>query len=162
MAAYPLATFIVAADDQPYATPLPLVIDADRNYLLGHMDVHNPAAAYIRDGQPAMAIFHGPQGYISPHDYVGDYLPTYNYQQVHVQGRLKRLDANATRADLHLLIRAMEPADGFQLADTDPRIDVLLPHITGFHLHIESVVGRFKLSQDKSPENQARAARKLR
>ena len=87
----PLATFIVASNDTPYATPVPLV-PVDEHELLGHLDANNPAASLVKDGQSVLAIFHGRNAYISPTDYTTRQLPTYNYEQVHVRGNLRRLE----------------------------------------------------------------------
>lgn len=178
----PLATFAVADDGgRPYVTPVPLVLaqapPADDGggtgasgsgsghglEFLGHLDANNPAAAWIRDGRPAVAVFHGPSGYISPDDYHTRQLPTYNYRQVHVHGRLRRVtDPAAVAADMRALVVAMEGPDGWRLAEDDPRVAALLPQVTAFRIEVERVDGRFKLSQDKRPDDRAAAAAKLR
>ena len=159
--ARPLATFIVAEGGQPFATPLPMVLDETSTYLLSHLDANNPAAKLIADGRRALAIFHGPSAYISPADYVTRQLPTYNYLQAHVHGTLERIDGAArARGDLYALSRAMEPEGRFVLADDDARVAALLPHIVAFRLHVERVDGRFKLSQDKrAPDREAARAK---
>lgn len=160
---YPLATFIVAAGGQPYATSMPMVLSEDGSYLLTHMDANNPAGALVRDGARALAIFHGPSVYISPADYHSKQLPTYNYQQVHVHGTLERIeDRERAREDLYALSRAMEPEGRWALPEEDPRVDPLLPHIVALRLHVERMDGRFKLSQDKRPADQQAAMDKLR
>lgn len=149
---YPLASFIVADGDRPYATALPMVLadpDAASCELVAHLDANNPAAELVADGREALAVFHGPSSYISPADYTTRQLPTYNYLHVHARGRLRRVSDAEARADLYRLSRAMEPAGRWALAEDDGRVNALLPHIVGFRLVVEELTGRFKLSQDK-------------
>ncbi|MFK8056008.1 MAG: FMN-binding negative transcriptional regulator [Saprospiraceae bacterium] len=171
----PLATFIVADSDVPFATPLPLVLahsaslkagfseKGNQMQLLGHLDANNPAADLIQDGREVLAIYHGPNAYISPTDYhTKGRLPTYNYKQVFVRGKLQRLTDHAdVQADLHALVKVMEPEGKWDISNDDPRIKALLPHIVGFRIHVESVTGRFKLSQDKVKADREAAMQKL-
>lgn len=170
----PLATFAVADDaGQPYLTPVPLVLaqappmnggngDGEGLAFLGHLDANNPAAAWIRDGRPCVAVFHGPSAYISPNDYHTRQLPTYNYRQVHVHGRLRRLtDPTAVAADLRALVVAMEGPQGWRLAEDDPRVAALVGQVVAFRIEVSRVDGRFKLSQDKRADDRAAAAAKL-
>ena len=170
----PLATFVVADDaGRPYVTPLPLVLaqaapdgtplDDGALQFLGHLDAHNPAAAWVLDGRPGVAVFHGPSAYISPRDYVTRQLPTYNYRQVHVHGHLTRVtEAAQVAADLRALVTAMEGAEGWVLPEGDARVPALIPHVVAFRLHVERLDGRYKLSQDKRADDRAAADEKLR
>ncbi len=159
---YPLATFILAAGDQPQATPLPLVLNDAENELIGHLDANNPAAELLRDGAAALVIFHGPSSYISPLDYTTRQLPTYNYQQVHVRGRIRVVtDPNLAAEDLRQLVRAMEGHGGWVLTEGDARVVPLLGEIVAFRLEIAEMTGRFKLGQDKRPEDRDAVHAKL-
>jgi len=177
----PLATFIIADGNTPLATPLPLVLakadilpdgklwtgsagssPTENQQLLGHLDANNPAADLIQNGREALAIFHGPNTYISPTDYTTKQLPTYNYQQVFVQGTLIRHTNHAdVQADIHALVHAMEPEGNWDLSPDDPRIAALIGQVVGFRLVISSITGRFKLSQDKKAADQAAVLRKM-
>ena len=169
----PLSTFIVAGDGgQPYATPLPLTwaraavggapLPPGHEELLGHLDAANPAAAWVRDGRRAIAVFHGPSAYISPRDYVSRQLPTYNYRQVHAHGTLRRVsDPAAVAADLRALVEAMEGPEGWELRADDARVPALIPGVVAFRLRVERLDGRYKLSQDKRPADRAAADAKL-
>jgi len=153
----------VAEGDQPFATPLPLVLaEAEPLQLLGHLDANNPAADLIQDGRKVLAIFHGPNAYISPTDMTTKQLPTYNYQQVFVRGKLTRhVDLADVQADIHALVRAMESKRKWDLESNDPRLIALLPLVVGFRIEIESISGRFKVSQDKIKADRDVAMRKL-
>ena len=159
----PLATFIIADGDTPLATPLPLVFPKGGiTQLLGHLDANNPSADLIQDGREVLAIFHGPNAYISPTDYTTKQLPTYNYKQVFVQGILMRhTDPADVQTDMHALVRAMEPEGNWDLSPDDPRIAALITQVVGFRLMIRSITGRFKLSQDKRKADRDVVNRKL-
>ena len=168
----PLATFVVADDaGQPYVTPVPLVLAKAPSppdeasaplQLLGHLDANNPAAAWIRDGRAAVAVFHGRSAYISPDDYVTKQLPTYNYEQVHAHGTLERLtDPARVTADMRALVEAMEGPEGWRLRENDARVPALLPHVVAFRLHVTRMDGRYKRSQDKRADDRAAADGKL-
>ena len=72
-------------------TPLPLLYDKTRHSLIGHVSRANPH--WHSDGGESVAIFSGPQAYISPGFYAtkaetGKVVPTWNYEVVNVYGRL--------------------------------------------------------------------------
>jgi len=72
-------------------TPLPLLYDADRHSLIGHVSRANPH--WKADGCESVAIFSGPHAYISPSFYAtktetGKVVPTWNYELLNVYGRL--------------------------------------------------------------------------
>jgi predicted FMN-binding regulatory protein PaiB len=72
-------------------TPLPLLYDAARHSLIGHVSRANPH--WHADGQDSVAIFSGPHAYISPSFYAtkaetGKVVPTWNYEVLNVYGRL--------------------------------------------------------------------------
>ena len=131
----PFATLISArrGDAEPVATQLPLILDRSRGahgVLFGHMDRNNPHVE-ILDGQRVLALFHGPNSYISPRVYRSDQLPTWNSITVHVRGRCRLLTDR--RAVVRGLASICEHADrghdAYRLSPGDPRIDRLLPHI---------------------------------
>src|SRR5215813_10277190 len=93
---HPFATMISAKDGDVYASHLPMVLDTASNVLRGHMARANQHWETL-DGTEALAIFHGPQHYISPSWYPskqehGNVVPTWNYIAVHVTGRMRVSD----------------------------------------------------------------------
>src|ERR1700742_1916253 len=70
-------------------TPLPLIYNG--HSLVGHVSRANPH--WKADGHESVAIFSGPQAYISPSFYptkteTGKVVPTWNYEILNVYGRL--------------------------------------------------------------------------
>lgn len=80
---------LVTHDDAGYlVTPVPLLYRPTSNTLVGHVSRANPH--WHRTG-PSIAIFAGPQGYISPSLYAtkaetGKVVPTWNYEVLNVHG----------------------------------------------------------------------------
>lgn len=163
--AYPLATLIGRTEDGVVATQVPLILDRARGakgVLLGHMDRNNPHSAFL-DGHDALAVFYGPDCYISPTVYASDQLPTWNSVAVHARGAVRTLDSpDALRK---LLIRQSERfengPDRFVLEPDNPHMRRLLSGIVGFEIELQGLVGRFKLSQDKDDTDRARARERL-
>lgn len=162
---FSLATLISRTDDDVLVTHLPLILDravGAHGVLRGHIDRENPQGDLL-DGRPVMAVFQGPDCYISPTVYSSRQLPTWNYVAVHVRGRSTLMPSHeAVRESIVRMIEHLEPAEGgFSLAEDDPRVAPLLPHIVGFEIEIAEITGRFKLSQDKSEVDRDLAKQRL-
>ncbi|HZM75028.1 MAG TPA: SidA/IucD/PvdA family monooxygenase [Candidatus Limnocylindrales bacterium] len=157
---FKFATIISAVSpDHPVATQLPMVLDRSRGPfggLFGHMDRANPHAQLI-DGREMLIVFSGPNSYISPDIYETDQLPTWNSMAVHVRGRARPVVDRGPLVRGLCRIAQMSEMHPRLTAD-DPRIDHLIGHIVGFEVEITDLVGRFKLSQDRSGADRHRAA----
>ena len=79
------------AEGLPFATHLPLLLDADRGphgTIVGHLARANPHARLLAEGRPTLAVFQGPHAYVSPGWYATHpSVPTWNYVAVHAMGR---------------------------------------------------------------------------
>ena len=162
---YPFATLISKTDDDVFVTQLPLILDTQRGsqgILVGHIDRNNPQAKYL-DAQNITVLFHGPDCYISPNDYASSQLPTWNYITVEAKGTVVTLKSNNEVLDtIENMTERMESSEQpYVLNRNEKRIQSLIDYIVGFEITIESLVGRFKLSQDKSDEDTQLAKEKL-
>lgn len=151
---FPLATLITPHAETPLVTHVPLLYvptPEGLGMLVGHMDRNNPQAAELKAG-PVQALFHGPNSYISPHSYVTEQLPTWNYIKVHVKGEVEEMPNLDDVRDLMLqTTEYMEEgrARPYTLAPDHARMNKLLPFVVAFKIQITSWEGKFKLSQDK-------------
>lgn len=158
------ATLIsVQAPDEAIITHVPLTLDRTRGakgVLFGHMDRANPQAKLL-DFRKVLVLFHGPDAFISPHACGTNQLPTWNSITVHVHGRVQLLSDRDSLVDG--LCGIAEKSDTFpgayRLDPDDPRIEKLLDFIVGFEIEIDSIIGRFKLSQDWNDSDRQRAAK---
>jgi len=163
--AFPLATLVTAVDGEILVTHVPLILERSRGELgalVGHVDRNNPQSRVL-DGASVVAVFHGPDTYISPTVYATSQLPTFNYVTVHVRGTAAVMATEDQLRDslVRMADRLEEGTERFVLAETDPRVPPLLPHIVGFEIEIASIDGRFKLGQEKGEADRTRAGRRL-
>ncbi|WP_081862590.1 FMN-binding negative transcriptional regulator [Chromobacterium haemolyticum] len=157
IARYPLALISSEYQGRPHASHIPLFRVSDRS-LFGHVDRRNPQFQG-RGRFPARLVFMGPQSYIPPEAYRSRLLPTWNYIAVHMDAEIEILDdlESARRALSDTCERLQPPQAPFQYEAADPRVIANAPHILGLRVHVLREEGRFKLSQDKKPEDQQAA-----
>ena len=105
-----------------------------------------------------MTIFHGPHAYVSASNYVTrENVPTWNYGAVHVHGSARVFAApEDLQGVLHQLIGTFEPAYAEQWGSlTDAYRERMLSHIVGFEIAVTKVEAKFKLSQNRTKEEQS-------
>jgi transcriptional regulator len=155
----PLAQVVTLGAGGLAASAVPLVFASDApaaEELVGHVAARNGQAAELQG--PALALFRGPDAYVSPRWFRerAD-LPTWNYVVVQVRGTL--LPVDAAEGKLAILTRTAEvlergrPAP-WSMAEADPaRVAQLLPHIRAFRLRIAAIEGAMRLNQNR-PETE--------
>src|SRR4051812_34608215 len=89
-----LGAMVTHGADGLFASHLPFVHDAAAGRLTGHIARANPHQGRAPDGSDPLVIFQGPEAYVSPSWYPskaidGRQVPTWNYEAVHVRGRLR-------------------------------------------------------------------------
>lgn len=151
---YPLATVISIKDNVPFITHLPLVYN-EVGKLIGHIDKQNPQVALLKDSQPVTVLFSGPQCYISPSIYATTQLPTWNYIKVHLKGTVNAIESKeALKESIIKMTEFLEaPEHKYVLEPDNPRMLGALDYIDMFEITIDSWEGKFKLSQDKKPQD---------
>ncbi|WP_299440298.1 FMN-binding negative transcriptional regulator [uncultured Aquimarina sp.] len=159
--AYPFATLISAQDTTPFVTHAPLIFHG--NKLVGHIDANNPHVKLLKNNYPIIAIFQGPQTYISPAIYTTKQLPTWNYIIAHARGSVKEIkDPESIKKSMVTMTEFLEaPNQKFKLSIEDPRMDRLVPYIYCFEIEVQQWEGKFKLSQDKVPADIENAKQEL-
>jgi transcriptional regulator len=155
----PLATLVVAGDE-PTADLIPLEFHADdgpHGTLRGHVARANPL--WRRAGAHALAVFTGPEAYVSPGWYAskrehGKVVPTWNYTMVQARGVLRAVDdAPWLRALVGRLTdhhEAAQPAP-WQVSDApDDYVQQMLRAIVGIEIELTALAGKWKTSQNRS------------
>lgn len=152
----------VGQDGFPISTLLPILWD--EHTVIAHMARANPQWRAIRDDDPALLICAGNQAYISPTWYAakaehGRVVPTWNYSAVHLTGTVRvHDDPHWTREAVERLTTNHEAgrAQPWQVADApEPYIQGQLRGIVGIEVTVLRVEGKAKLSQNRSPADQA-------
>jgi transcriptional regulator len=152
-AAHPLAQLVVATPEGLVATPVPLVWRDGS--LVGHLARPN---SLWRHAGPAVALFTGPQAYVSPSWYPskhehGKVVPTWNYTVVHVHGTLVAHDDDEWKREVLALLTdtfEVQSASPWQMTDAPPSyLDAMVRGVVGIELVDVRVEGKAKLSQNR-------------
>jgi transcriptional regulator len=158
---YPLATFITHGAHGISVSHLPMIL-ADvggRMLLRGHIARANEHWKAVRDSAEALAIFHGPQAYVTPQWYPSKLkdarvVPTWNYAVTHVRGTVRAIEDKAWLRELvDALTRTHEQAFAHQWQVTDAPeayIDKMLGAIVGLEIEVTHIEGKWKLSQNRT------------
>lgn len=162
------ATLVTPVAPEPLVTHLPLIYFADcepHGTLLGHFARANPHARGASAAE-SIAIFQGPHAYVSPSWYAepATAVPTWNYAVVHAHGTLELArDPAETRAIIDAMIHRFESgrAAPWRPGLERERLDALVNAIVGFRMKVKRIDAKFKLSQNRSPEDRARVAQAL-
>lgn len=166
---YAFATLVTWGPGEPEVSHVPMLVQRSAEgapCLLGHVARANEHWRRFDGRETTLAIFHGPHGYISPRWYaVHPSVPTWNYAVVHAYGKpVATHDAKRIGGIVRGLVRRNErertdPRDGALPSDF---FEEELRHIVGFEMPIARLEGKFKLSQNRAPEDRAGVLEGLR
>lgn len=156
---FPLALVITQVNGQWHSTQVPLFLNEHNTELFGHVDAANDQFQGA-EGLSVQVVFAGPNAYIPPEAYTSRQLPTWNYLSVHMTGTLALVSDTQQKIDiLSETARRLDGTPGaFRIHPSDERIHRWIGSIRGLTIRILDMEGRFKLSQDKSPEDIRAAA----
>ena len=160
MRANPFTILISGTPEGPFATHVPVVIRESGDLLLirGHVAKANPHWKYLQES-PAntLVLFHGPHAYISPTHYeTREVVPTWNYGTVHAYGTAHVFSTpEELLGMLHELIPIFEAPYADQWATLPEAYrERMLSHIVGFEIAVSRVEAKFKLSQNRTKQEQ--------
>jgi transcriptional regulator len=164
-----LGTLITLGQDGMEASHIPMLVDpepAPFGTLRGHIARANPQWRHATAGVQALAIFLGPDAYITPAWYetkrqTGKVVPTWNYVAVHAYGPLEFYeDADRLLALVTKLTETHEAGRAQPWAVSDAPEDFIagmLRAIVGFELPIARLDGKWKMSQNRPAADRAGA-----
>lgn len=156
-----LATLVTYGAEGIEASHVPMLLEtepAPNGTLVGHLARPNPQWTRVQSDVPALAIFMGPEAYVSPGWYPtkrehGKVVPTWNYVAIHAYGRLRFFEDAESLLDLVTrLTRRHEAGRGEPWAVSDAPADFIqgmLRGIVGFALAIDRLEGKWKMSQNR-------------
>ncbi|MEM7694748.1 MAG: FMN-binding negative transcriptional regulator [Pseudomonadota bacterium] len=159
------ALFITHAKGAYHATHAPAVVHeaADGLTIETHFARANDHCSAL--GHASLAIFQGPQAYISPGWYAskaedGKVVPTWNYVVIHAEGVMTAMEAPALLSHLAAMTDENEAGRTAPWSVEDAPegyIPRLSRAIVGVRLKVDTLKGAFKLAQHK-PEADRRGA----
>jgi transcriptional regulator len=173
---HPLGTFVINGPNGLDANHIPFLRDparGDQGYLLAHVARSNPVWTDVKENDDGLVIFRGADSYISPNWYPGKQesprqVPTWNYQVVHVHGKIKiRDDKDFVRAVVARLTHVHEASLGspkpWTMAEAPKEfIDQMLANIVGIEIAITRIIGKSKLGQNREDRDRLGAAEELK
>ena len=158
-----VATLVTAGPAGLMANQVPLLRQPGADRLWGHLARPNPQLEELRQVEEALLIFNGPHGYVSPNWYSDPNLvPTWNFTTVQVRGRVTVHDDVEVVQDIVERLTARHES-AFEIPWTtekmaDGLLEKMLGAIVGFHVEIDDLRGKYKLSQNRSPADRATVA----
>jgi len=182
----PLATLLININEPlPHVSHIPFhfsecesnfdpAANTEKRMLIAHVSNRHPLAEKLlaQDYVEVSLVFHGEQGYISPHcdanineKQNGQVVPTWNYAKVHVTG-IARPILEPEKKYQQMKISSQhferEQEKPWKITEvSDKKIRQMLTAITFFEVNVSSIKGNFKLSQNKTEQVRKRIVNKL-
>lgn len=155
-----LGTLVTVGPAGPLVSHVPMLLDRNASpngTLLCHLSRAN--AQWRTPAEDALAIFLGPDAYITPSwyetkDETGKVVPTWNYIAVHVYGPMRVIEEpRELSALIHRLTTQHEAPRDEPWAMTDAPSDFIagqLRGIVGIEIPLARLVGKWKMSENRS------------
>jgi transcriptional regulator len=162
---YSFGELITSSQGELKASHVPLLLDMDKNLLLGHFARNNDHWQELETAEDLLVIFQGPHTYVTPSWYESEQMvPTWNYVAVHVKGKA-RLASDSELLDFVTRLSDKHESQ-FEKPWTvgkvgDKKLAALLRAIVGFKIDIEQVLGKAKMSQNRKESDQQGVIRGL-
>lgn len=158
---------VTAPDGVPFASHLPFIFECAagaKGRLLCHMARANPQWQHFSRCGEVLVVFQGPHAYISPSWYSSSGVPTWNYAVAHLHGKPRLIESESElEALLERLTHVYEShmPNPWKSNLAGERRAKLLNMIVGFEIEITDIQAKFKLSQNRPPEDQQNVVEKL-
>jgi len=167
MEASPLAVLVTYGEARMHVSHIPLLFDpavGPNGTLIGHFAAANPQAQHYDASIEAVAIFNGPDAYVSPNWYQtkrenAKVVPTWNYVAVYAFGAIAFIDEpEARRAVVARLTQRHESKQPVPWSVDDAPEDFVqsqLRAIRPFEFRIARLEGKWKLSQNRNERDRS-------
>lgn len=160
--AHPLGAWATLGDGELVVNHVPFLLDPSQGefgVLVGHVARANSAWQSFSNTVPSVVLFQGPESYITPSWYPskhahGRAVPTWNYAVVHAHGFPRAIeDKGWLRHHLDELTHVHEARQALPWKVSDAPadyVDRMIEHIVGIEIPITKLVGKWKMSQNRS------------
>jgi transcriptional regulator len=168
----PFASLITVGSSGLFASHIPMVLEPNgaMGQLRGHISRANTQWRDYNPSVEALAIFSGPQHYITPNWYpekqeTAKVVPTWNYVVVHAYGYLKVIEDGEWLMTHLASLTNIHEADSpvpWKIGDAPADyIAALTKGIVGLEMTIERLEGKWKVSQNRSEQDRDGVAKGL-
>lgn len=167
-----LATLVTTGPGGLDASHLPFLLEPEPApvRLVGHVARANPVWQVTPPDSAALAIFLGPDAYVTPSWYrtkreTGRVVPTWNYLAIHAHGRVRFFEERSRL--LEVVTRLTDRQEGvrdapWKVGDAPAEyIEGMLAAIVGVELTVTRLEGKWKASQNRSEADRAGVAEGL-
>ena len=150
---------ISTVDGRHFSTHMPFLVSEDKTKLIGHLAKNNPQHSELH-GQEALITLEGPHDYISPSWYAAPGVPTWNYQSIHIYGHVSVFtDTVQLQGVVDTLTKQYESA--FDEPWLPQYKESMLGAIVGVEITINEIQCKYKLSQNRSSQDQSQVIEQL-
>ena len=161
------ATLVSQVKGRHWATHIPFVFGknaAGHPVLQSHIAKANPQRQSIADQEEVLVIFQGPHAYISSSWYDHENVPTWNYQAVHIYGKIRVIEGEELMNHLKTLVDIYESGRPNRVSVetmSAAYVQSQVRAVVGFEIVIEEVHASAKLSQNRDDVNYSNIVAKL-
>lgn len=164
--AHNFANLISISNNVPIATHLPFIIEKreEKLFVVAHMAKANPQWQTFLNNE-LLIIFQGPHAYISPKNYEKEQnVPTWNYIAVHAYGKAKLISEEQKMLEIiEKTIQLFENEFMSQWKNLkSDYVNGMMKAIVGFEIEVTRLEGKFKLSQNKTMNEQENIINELK
>lgn len=143
------------SDGIPVIVHIPFTCEFENsvNFLEFHVAQENSIVSAISEANQGKMIVLGAHGYISSSVYTHVNVPTYNYESVHVSGKIVKLTHSELKNHLTKLVDFFEAnrENKVQMSQwPGDLIDAYMQEIVGYRIGIQQLEAAFKLSQNRN------------
>lgn len=153
------AILINNVNNRPWGTHIPLLFEKDKDgkqFLFGHISKANEQWKMFEENTEVLAIFPGPNTYISSSWYNHENVPTWNYTAVHIYGNVKIQSEQELYAQLDKMLHKYESKVSNPKTLAKMPSDLIqheMKGIVGFCIEINEIQAVEKLSQNRDTIN---------
>jgi transcriptional regulator len=167
MQSHPFAALVTQAGAELVVNHVPMLLDpsvGEFGMLRCHVARANPLWRQFSASIESVAIFQGPDAYVSPSWYPGKrehgkVVPTWNYAVVHAFGIPRVIDDAAwllAHVTAMTSVQESRQPQPWKVSDAPTDfIDSMLKAIVGIEMPIAKLSGKWKLSQNRLPADRA-------
>jgi transcriptional regulator len=146
-------SIVTLHNGRPVATHLPFQFRqfGEEWYVTGHFAKANPQWKTIAE-QDALVMIQGPHAYVSSSWYSHENVSTWNYQAVHLYGKVQLMNNKELEEELALLMKKYEQhrPNPVLWENLSQETKQQMNAVVGFKMKVDEIQAAYKLSQNRN------------